>query len=724
MKTAQGSISVDVSKFVGPLDEAKSKLSSFGSALQSVAGGAKIAFNVLDKLSGISSKISTIVQAGRDLQSVFNALPSIGQKVSAVFNQIKSVAISAGNAIKNMPPAFKALAIAGTATAVGLFASYKAMQAISSATKGVISSLESISSKLTSVGRAGVSGAGSVLSGVFKTLGSVAKIAGVSIGGIGLALGALDRFFKVGIASAIELGDEYNTLSKRTGASVGFLYDLGKVLKNNGVSSSYAGIAIGHMQRALTGVNELGQPTSDIFKRLKLNIDELRDTAPEKAIVKLGNAILNLKSPAEQTRAATELFGKAGASMLAVFKDEAFGKLAGGISSTGQTLQKNAENFSKIATQLRDSGSAFRGFFIEMAGAVAPEILELFKMFQGGDVLSGFGARLGAQIKFGADVLLGAFKTGTLFNVLKLSFEASVTYFKDLFQRVSKFIGQYLNAVLSTDALEGISSGLIDIFTGFAKIVGSMLLRAFEAPIAYFQTGIEFAVLYAQNAFNSLFSNFAKIGEGFSKGGAFGGAFAATKVLLSDKSLPDKEQFQKLLKERLESGVNFGIGEFQVNSRSANEGINQIGEGAKKAFNGSKKAIESLVSANVTLDKPAQDVLNTLANLRGVLEATAVAGKPAQQAVENITGQAELGGKGGKIASAMKETAVSSLQRIGGGGGAFGGDPLLKASQEQVTEQKKTNTYLAKVASSPLVSLGMNTGVNMVSTFLGGAKFN
>jgi len=702
MKTAQGSISVDVSKFVGPLDEAKGKLQAFSSLLGSVGNAAKMSWRAFDAIAGVSKKISDIAEGGRDLQAIFNALPSIAGRVAGAFNNIKIVASQVGGIISKLPASFKAIGVAGISAGVGIFAIYKSLSLVSSIGKGAINTIGSITSRLVSLSKTGLSGAGNVLSGAFSALIPVAKLAGVSIGGISLALGALDRFFKIGITSAIELGDEYNTLSKRTGASVGFLYDLGKVLQNNGVSSSYAGTAIGHMQRALTGVNELGQPTSDIFRRLKLNIDELRDTAPEKAIVTLGNAILDLKSPAEQTRAATELFGKAGASMLAVFKDEAFAKLARGISSTGQTLQKNAENFSRISTQLRDSGSAFRGFFIEMAGAVAPEILELFKMLQGGDMLSGFGAKIGAQIKLGADALIGAFKTGTLFSVLKLSFEASITYFKDLFQRVSKFIGQYLNAVLSTDALEGISSGLIDIFTGFAKIVGSMLLRAFEAPIAYFQTGIEFAVLYAQNAFNSLFSNFAKIGEGFSRGGALGGALSATKILLSDKSLPDKDQFQKLLKDRLESGVNFGIGEFQVNSRSANEGIDQIGAGAKKAFDAGKKAVESLIFANVVLDKPAQNVLDTFANLRGVLEATAVAGKPAEKAIADTTGEMELGAKGKGIGRAMKDVAVSSLQRIGGGGVAFGGgDPLLKASQDQLFESKQQTNLLRQLVKNP-----------------------
>jgi hypothetical protein len=571
-----------------------------------------------------------------------------------------------------MPPAFKALAVAGVAGAVGVMATYKALQVVSSATKGVISGLGSVASKLVSVGRAGISGIGGALSGVFATLGSVAKVAGISIGGVGLALGALDRFFKIGITSAIELGDEYNTLSKRTGASVGFLYDLGKVLKNNGSSSSYAATAISHMQRALTGVNELGQPTADIFKRLNLSTEELQNDAPEKAIVKLSKAILNLKSPAEQTRAATELFGKAGSSMLAVFKDESFAKLSSGISSTGQTLQKNAENFSKIATQLRDSGSAFIGFFIEMAGAVAPEILELFKMFQGGDALSGFGARLGAQIKFGADALIGAFKTGMIFDTLKLSFETAAIVLKDLMARTFQFASTLLAKLLEADVSTAILSGIGSALIGSFSIISGTILKALATPLAFFSAGIQTAF---EKSIEFLVQQFPKLASFLKIGGFKAGSF------------------EENMAERRGAIAGFADETVKAGFENVASGIQEAIKGVTDGFAVFKDEIAKFPTAS----KEAQDAV---AKFSGTLGALAVAGKPTEKAISDVTGQAELGAKGGKLSNAMKETAVSSLQRIGGGGGAFGGDPLLGVNEAQLSEQKQQTKLLNQIYTS------------------------
>lgn len=672
MKTAQGSISVDVSKFVGPLDEAQKKLQAFSSLLGSIGNAAKMSWKAFDAIAGVSKKISDIAQGGRDLQAIFNALPTIASRVSGAFANLKIVASQVGGIISKLPTSFKAIGVAGISAGVGVFAIYKSLSLVSSIGKGTINTLGSITSRLVSLGRAGLSGVGNVLSGAFNALIPVSKLAGVSIGGISLALGALDRFFKIGITSAIELGDEYNTLSKRTGASVGFLYDLGKVLQNNGVSSSYAGAAIGHMQRALTGVNELGQPTSDIFRRLKLNIDELRDTAPEKAIVKLGNAILDLKSPAEQTRAATELFGKAGASMLAVFKDEAFGKLAGGISSTGQTLQKNAENFSRIATQLRDSGSAFRGFFIEMAGAVAPEILELFKMFQGEDVLAGFGARLGAQIKFGADVLLGAFKTGMIFDLLKSSFEVASLVLKDLLVRTFQFGSTLLAKLLEADVSTSILSGIGMALTGGLSIISGTLLKALATPLAFFSAGIQTAFEKAIEFFAQKFPKTAGLmGIGGFKAGSFAQNMAERKA---------------------------GIQGFADETIKA--GFENIGSGIQEALAGAVDGAKILKDALKEFPPQSKEVQDAIADLTGKANALAVAGKPAQKAVADVTGEAELGAKGKGIA--MKGVAVSSLQRIGGGGVAFGGgDPLLKASQDQLFEQKQQTAILRQLVRNP-----------------------
>jgi hypothetical protein len=47
--------------------------------------------------------------------------------------------------------------------------------------------------------------------------------------------------------------------------------------------------------------------------------------------------------------------------------------------------------------------------------------------------------------------------------------------------------------------------------------------------------------------------------------------------------------------------------------------------------------------------------------------------------------------------SKMKDSAVSSLQRIGGGGGAFGGDPLIELNRAQLKEQKEQTSVLKQI---------------------------
>jgi len=694
MKTAQGSISVDVSKFVGPLDEAKSKLASFGSALNGIANGAKIAFNVLDKLAGISSRISMVVQAGRDLRDVFNALPSIGEKVSSAFNQIKSVAISAGNAIKNMPPAFKALAVAGVAGAVGVMATYKALQAVSSISKSIISSLGSVASKLVSIGRSGISGIAGALSGVFGGLASVAKTAGISIGGVGLALGALDRFFKIGITSAIELGDEYNTLSKRTGASVGYLYDLGKILKNNGSSSTYAATAISHMQRALTGVNELGQPTAEIFKQLGLNAKDLQNDAPRVAVDKLGKAILNLKNPALQARAATEVFGKAGTSMIAAFKDEEFAKISQNTSSAGQSLEKNAENFSRIASKLRDSGSFFREFFISLAGEIAPEILELFKMFQGGDTLSKFGKDLGSSIKKGLDVIIGAFKTGNLLEMLKAVFDIVSAYGQDLLSRAFITASNILTKIFESNVIPNIFSAFTNMLSGLVEFISGIFLRAFKEPILFFKNAFdniiqEIVVNLAEGLIQAVLpfgSLLKKAGLDVGKMVNVRGALEATGMILS----PDQ------INQKNEGNIDTQI----AKATGKGTGISAVAEGAKSLYGTAKDIFQILNDELSKMGNMTPETAKKIADATGKLNAYAIAAQVTGVATAEATGQAELGVKTGKTEKTMNDVAVSSLQRIGGGGGAFGGDPLLGVNEAQLSEQKQQTKLLNQIYTS------------------------
>lgn len=275
MKTAQGAITVDVSKFNTSIESAKARLASFSTALENVGRIARTAFRAFDMVAGISERISAIANGGRDLQRIFNALPSVVGRVSQGFANLKTFVSQVGAVISKIPPVFRVLGASAVAVGASIFIAVKALQGISSVAQGAVSAIGRVASAMTNL----VKSAGAGVAGIFsRTIGALAPIArgaGIAIGSIGLAIGALDRFFKIGITSAIELGDEFKTLSARTGASIPFLFDMQKLFKQNGINAQTSATALLSMQRSLTGVNADGEPTNDMFQRLGLNVDNL-----------------------------------------------------------------------------------------------------------------------------------------------------------------------------------------------------------------------------------------------------------------------------------------------------------------------------------------------------------------------------------------------------------------------------------------------------------------
>lgn len=690
MKTAQGAISVDVSKFNSAIDSAKSKLASFGSSLSGVGNVARTTWKVFDLVTGVSERISIIAKGAKDLQSIFNALPTAVKRVSDGFQNLKTFASQVGTVLSKVPTTFKVIGASAVVAGVSIFGAVKALQAISGATKSALSGISSVANGLSNMAKSATTSVGGAVSSAFRGFLGILKPVGVAVGGLGIAFGALDRFFKIGITSAIEMGDEMRNLAGRTGASIPFLYDLQKLLKDSGISSMSGAVALQNMQRALTGVNADGEPTNDMLARLKLSVDDLMKMTPEQQFMTIGKAISNLSTSAEQTAAAFSIFGRAGASLKGVFKEAGFAELGTKQSEAGVALAKNADNFSKISAKLRDSGSFFRGFFIEMAGAVAPSILELFKFFEGGDMLAGFGAKLGDQIKFGIEVLTGAFKSGMIFELLKISFETAVIVFQDLFERTIKYIGAYMNRVLSSDALSGIGGGLIDMFAGSLKALSGLLIASFQEPLIFFKNVFdnivqEIVVGLAEGLVNSITP--------------LGGILKALGVDLAEQlDVRGKLEGTGLIQspENIDIKNRENIGALGKDLKDA--GLNQIADGFKNMLNGAKNGIDAVTSANIEFEKQGEKARNATAGLAGQLGAVAVAGRASASAVGEVVGAEVLGAKTKTTGGGRTADGVSSLQRIGGGGGAFKpADPIVKETQKQTAVMEKVATLIEPI---------------------------
>ena len=115
------------------------------------------------------------------------------------------------------------------------------------------------------------------------------------------------------VKQAIEKGAGLEALHKRTGESVSSLYELQEGFKAAGLSGDDVAGTLMHMQRAIGGVNEMGERTPDIFRRLGLNIETLQQENAPQQINQIFSALRQLTTTGAAS-AATSIFGRMDAS--------------------------------------------------------------------------------------------------------------------------------------------------------------------------------------------------------------------------------------------------------------------------------------------------------------------------------------------------------------------------------------------------------------------------
>ena len=688
MKTANCALIADTSKFETPIERAKTKLVAFGATIKQVSSYAQVASGVFNKMVGFSEKINTIAGAFRNVASGVTAVKSLIENMPSLFERVKVSAQGAYDKIKAISPALAKIGVVAGVAGVAVYGLVKAVGAVKSVGGA---GFGGISSAIKGFGSIASGVAGTIrgaFGGAMGALGGVVGLGAKAIGGLGVALGALDHFFKIGIMSAIELGDQYDVLSKRTGASIPFLYDFGKILKNNGMDASSAGTAILSLQRSLGGVNELGQPTNEMIKRLGLNFADLQKLSPEQQLIMVVGAIKKLGSETEQTRALFEMFGRAGMNLKAVMKDEAFSKLGVNFSKTGENLAKNAENFAKISAQLRDSGAFFRDFFVTLAGSVAPSILELFAMFsKGGDFLSDFGTKVGAQLKFAIDVFIGAFKSGSILSTMKSVFEIASITLQSLLGRAFQYGSNLFSAIMTSNIIPTIISSLLDGLIGSVKALSGLLIQAFKEPLIYFKNVFdnivqEIVVGLAEGLVNAVipFSSALKqAGIDVPEMLNVRGGLEKTGLIQSPENIDEKNR-GKISK---------------MGAPLAMEGIDQAAMGFKALAPAITQTIDLITKSLGSFGDMSEEDAKKIQELTNHLKFQAEMAETSGKKIAEASGTAQLGAKEGSARGAMSGAAVSSLQRIGGGGGAFGGDPLANAITKQ-TKATEENTKAVK----------------------------
>lgn len=214
----------------------------------------------------------------------------------------------------------------------------------------------------------------------------------------GISVAAIGGF----VVRTIEAGDELAKAAAKSGIATKAFTELAYAGRMADVDLGSLSTAIKKMQVSLSNAGSGGKAQVETLAALGLEIKELKALAPDKQFELLADRISKLTDPADRARAATELFGKAGADLLPMFEDG-----AEGIRKAREEAERFGQSFSEeqlANLQLADDSikrmkASFDGLSMTLVGKVAPSLsnfLDNITAIVTGDALG----KLAEQIDF------------------------------------------------------------------------------------------------------------------------------------------------------------------------------------------------------------------------------------------------------------------------------------------------------------------------------------
>jgi tape measure domain-containing protein len=278
--------------------------------------------------------------------------------------------------------------------------------------------------------------------------------------------------------------------------------------------------------------------------------------------------------------------------------------------------------------------------------------------------LTPLATEAGKQIKDAIQLVIAAFKSGQLLDLvassLKLGFAVGVNALVNGFRAAIEF---FWNLITDGAMWKSLGTTLLGLVAGF----GAALLNAFQTPIVYLQSGMEWVIAH-------LLKGLLKI--------------PGMNELLGFEAGDVETNFASIIKDRKEAGADL----FGMNFKEIAEGAQGlIGQGAPKlgerVAEAARKAGESTGSELIdtrglrdNFGRVAESIRDTMPKPEEAAKSVAAAG--------NVTGTASASAK--PTASSLAPI-VTSLGKVGGGGYSAG---ALDAQRENNRLTGETNRLL------------------------------
>lgn len=226
---------------------------------------------------------------------------------------------------------------------------------------------------------------------------AVGKIRGFLVGfGLPLSVVGIGAILTRNASAAIEFGDEIEKATAKTGIGAEAISELAFAAKQSDIDLAGLTTALKRMQVNLSEIASSGK-ANDTLTALGLTIEELKRLQPEDQFELLADRIAALKDPADRTRAAVDLFGKAGADLLPLFEDGAAGirALREEAQRLGATLTgEQAKALAAADDSIKRLKQSWSGLARTLTAEVAPALTRVFDILSNANQSDVAAARL------------------------------------------------------------------------------------------------------------------------------------------------------------------------------------------------------------------------------------------------------------------------------------------------------------------------------------------